>query len=109
MLGRTVYVVTLAVIGVATSHSYANAQTVTRPVRVIVSYRDSTADIYRVNLDGTLGENLTHEIVIPQGAIELTEDTKAMAFMGCPIVMKKPFRLSSLHAYIEEAAKENSC
>jgi CheY-like chemotaxis protein len=29
--------------------------------------------------------------------------------MGCPIVMKKPFRLASLHAYIEEAAKDSSC
>ena len=28
--------------------------------------------------------------------------------MGCPVVMKKPFRLSSLHAYIEAMTKDHS-
>lgn len=37
------------------------------------------------------------------------EEVARARAMGCPIVMKKPFRLSSLHAYIEEAAKDHSC
>jgi Tol biopolymer transport system component len=60
MRTKTTHLVISAVIGATTSLSHANAQTATNPDRVIVSYRDSTADIYRVNLDGTLGENLTH-------------------------------------------------
>lgn len=57
---RTAGLVAVVLIGAATFPTYASAQTDVSVIRVIVEYRDTTADIYVVNPDGTLGKNLTH-------------------------------------------------
>ncbi len=57
---RIHFVAVTAVIGATIFSSDASAQTDVSPIRVMVAYRDSTADIHVVNADGTLGKNLTH-------------------------------------------------
>jgi TolB protein len=64
MRPRTTDLVAIVVIGATTLPTGARAQTDTSPIRVIVSWRDSTENIYRVDDDGTLGENLSHS---PEG------------------------------------------
>jgi Tol biopolymer transport system component len=61
---KTTQLAVSIVIGLAPFFSDANAQTVANPIRVMVSWSDSTENIYRVGDDGTLGENLTHS---PEG------------------------------------------
>jgi TolB protein len=60
MRPRTTDLVGIVVIGATMFSTDVRAQTDTSPIRVMVEYRDSTADIYVVNADGTLGKNLTN-------------------------------------------------
>jgi Tol biopolymer transport system component len=78
---RTSHLVTIIVIGATLCPTDAEAQTGARLIRAVVSYRDSTADIYLVNADGTLGKNLTHT---PEGRgswiPSFSQDCRAIAF-----------------------------